>query len=510
MFNRRRFVLAGTPLLIAGRHSLAAMLAGQDGMPVAVLRIHPETPIGAIPADMMGLSYESTQLGEPDFFSPGNHGLISLFRRLSPHGSLRLGGNTSEFTFFKAAESVQSPAWTPAPTQPTELTPITPLALRNLRRFLDETGWNCIYGLNLGTGTPERAAEEAEAVTRILGPRLDFFQIGNEPNNYIRYRLRSATWGPEAFLEQWLDFAKAVVRRVPQAKLAGPDCYPTREWVEVFSARAKAELGSHLVALTDHYYAEGPPTSPNATMENLLHDTNIDDSILVMSEFGKTTGLPCRMTEVNSCYQGGKPGVSDTFGSALWAANLTLRLLASGFCGVNFHGGSARQIKASLGGVMPGDSVANGAAMDSYYTPIAGTATYGYRARPIYYGMQMVSQMASSTLVKARFASVDRDLTAYAALDRDGKTLQIALFNMGTQATELTIDPGMPTRLNSAKWLSAPAVDATSDIRLVCEKNPGSAELSGLSATLHQKGPRDVHMKMPSAALVLIQMARLG
>lgn len=508
MFNRRQFVLAGTPLLIAGRASLAALAADHLTLPAAALRIHPETILATIPPDMMGLSYESTQLGEPDVFSPGNHELIALFRRLSPHGSLRLGGNTSEFTFFKSAESVRPPAWSPAPTQPAELTPITPGALRNLRGFLDATGWSCIYGLNLGTGTPERAAEEAEAVTGILGPTLDYFQIGNEPNNYIRYRLRSATWGPEAFVEQWLEFAKAVVHRVPQAKFGGPDCYPTRDWVEVFCARAKAESGAHLVALTDHYYAEGPPTSPDATMENLLHDTNVNDSISVMSEFGRITGLPCRMTEVNSCYSGGKPGVSDTLGSALWAANLTLRLLASGFRGVNFHGGSARQIKASLGGVLPGDSVANGAAMDSYYTPIAGTAARGYSARPIYYGMEMVSQMASSTMVKASFASADRDLTAYATLD--GRTLQIALFNMGKQASDLTIDPGIPARFHSATWLGAPTVDATSGTRLAHEQNPRFSELSGSSAQLNQRGPRDLQVKMPPAASVLIQLRALS
>jgi hypothetical protein len=506
MFNRRKFVLAGAPLLLAGRRSLAKVLTSQDTAPVAALRIHPEEALGTVPANMMGLSYESTQLGEPAIFSPDNHGLIALFKTLSPHGNLRLGGNTSEFTYFKATVSVPSPAWSPAPTQPDALTPITPLALHNLRGFLDATGWNCIYGLNLGTGTPERAAEEAEAVNRILGPKLDYLQIGNEPNNYIRYKLRPSTWDPEAFLDQWLDFARAIVRRSPQTKLGGPDCYPTREWVQVFSARAKAEMGEHLVALTDHYYAEGPPTSPKATMANLLHDTNVDDSISVMSEFGRITGLDCRMTEVNSCYQGGKPGVSDTLGSALWAANLTLRLLASGFCGVNFHGGSARQIKASLGGILPGDSVAKNLATDSYYTPIAGTATLGYRARPIFFGMQMVSQMANSTRIKASFAAKDCDLTAYAALDAASGMLKIAIFNMGGQARDLTIDPGRAVRPETTTWLCGPSVDSTVDIRLGDVQYQDSFGVPRIRGTLHQKDSRYLALEMPPTSAVVIHL----
>jgi hypothetical protein len=505
MHNRRHFILAGTQLLIAGR-GLSGMLTSSERSPVATLRIRPEETIGPIPTNMMGLSYESTQLGEPDVFSPANQGLISLFKTLSPHGSLRLGGYTGEFTYFKPTDSVQSPFWAPEPTEPPTLTPITMFALRNLRGFLDATGWTCIYGLNIGTGTPERAAEEAEAVTRILGDKLDYFQIGNEPNNFVRFNMRPATWGPDAYVEQWLQFARVIVRRVPQAKLGGPDCYPAREWVKTFSERAKAEMGGHLFELTDHYYAEGPPTSPEATMDNLLHDKRVDESISVMAEYGRIASLPYRMTEVNSCYMGGKPGVSDTLGSGLWAADLTLRLLTSGFCGINFHGGSARQIKAAFGGVMPGDRVANGNATDSYYTPIAGTAALGYTARPIFFGMQLVAKMAGSTLVKTSFASANRDLTAYGALDNNRKLLQIAVFNMGAQARGLTIDLGKPMHFHAATWLAGPAVDATKDIRIVEEKRQRSSLMPGMPGAVHQTAPRELHLTMAPTTAALIQL----
>jgi hypothetical protein len=216
------------------------------------------------------------------------------------------------------------------------------------------------------------------------------------------------------------------------------------------------------------------------------------------------------MTEVNSCYQGGKPGVSDTLGSALWAANLTLRLLASGFCGVNFHGGSARQIKASLGGVMPGDSVAKGKATDSYYTPIAGTATLGYSTRPIFLGMQMVARMGNSTLINTSFASGHPDLTAYAALSEEHGTMQIILFNMGNEKQNVTIHSGHSMHIKTARWLCGPSVDATRDIQLLEIINDGkSSRASALPVTLRQVPRGDIALNMPPTTAVQIHLHEL-
>ncbi|HEY0308846.1 MAG TPA: glycosyl hydrolase family 79 C-terminal domain-containing protein [Acidobacteriaceae bacterium] len=467
MMNRRRFLVSAPTslaMLGAAAHPLWGM--GTAMSQPLTLQVHPGQHRGFIPRDVMGLSYESTQLGEPEYFAPSNKALVQFLRTLSPSGSLRLGGNTSEFTYFKANATVEAPAWFPQPTQPKELTPITPAALHNLRHFLNVTGWNCIYGLNLGTGTPERAAEEAAAVVEILGSKLEYLQIGNEPNNYIRYRLRSDAWNEKVYLAEWLSFARAIVKRIPTARLAGPDMGAEAAWMNLFASEAVAEMKQHLVAITDHFYAEGPPTSPESTMQNLLlNPKKIDHEINVTATAGHHAGLPFRMTEVNSCYSGGKPGVSNTLGSALWAGDLTLKLLSAGFCGINFHGGSARQIRASLGGKMPGDAVAKSEADDSYYTPIAGSASHGYSARPIFYGMLLVARMAGANLVESSFSEAQSTITAYAALTATGKTMQIAIFNKGSQATDMLLSTGKLFHTASVQRLTGPALEATTGIR---------------------------------------------
>ena len=53
----------------------------------------------------------------------------------------------------------------------------------------------------------------------------------------------------------------------------------------------------------------------------------------------RAAGLPFRMSEGNSCWNGGQPGVSDTLASALWSADVMLQFAAAGCAGVNMHGG---------------------------------------------------------------------------------------------------------------------------------------------------------------------------
>ena len=168
-----------------------------------------------VPRDFIGLSYEAMQLEDPTFFSPGNVGLVQQFRALTPHGVLRLGGNTSEFSWWKA--NATDPALVrpkgvvdDGEPSPDTLFAITPDAIRALKGFLDATGWTCIYGLNLGYGTVATDVPEAEFVYHTLGSSLLSFQIGNEVDIFYRHLRDKATWNVDTYLQQWLTIARAV------------------------------------------------------------------------------------------------------------------------------------------------------------------------------------------------------------------------------------------------------------------------------------------------------------
>ena len=284
----------------------------------------------------------------------------------------------------------------------------TALALRNLRGFLDATGWSCLYGLNLGQGTRENAAAEAAAVYRILGPRLLALQIGNEPDSF-RKRYRPPTYSPDDFMKEWNAFHAAIVATTPAAKFAGPGISNKLPYLAAFSA--EAHLHPDVILLTGHYYAMGPACSPDATLDQLfdpdprlatIHLHNLP----AIADAVKTANLPFRMSEGNSCWDGGKPGVSDTLASALRCAATMLRFAQMGWCGVNLHGGG-----------------------NGFYTPIAGAPSTGFTRRPEYFGIQFAQRFAGSTFQPALLRGAPPGVSAY-ALAFHKRQRPVAVFNM--------------------------------------------------------------------------------
>jgi len=401
--------------------------------PVGILKLQSSSG-QPIPVDYVGFSYETLQLADPTFFAADNRQLVALFRDLAPQGVLRIGGNSSEFCWWQTRVDQPPP---PDPSSannadnwmPHKMTAITPLAIDRMAGFLDATGWKAIYGLNLGTGTPERAAEESAYVARVLGPRLLYFQIGNEPEYYrdSNNGLRPADWDFEKYLAQWAAMARAVMERVPGARFGGPDVGSDGSWVVRFAQEAPKLFPDRIVACTGHYYAEGPPDNPAVTVARLLApDPRIDRDLTRMADAAAKAGIHYRMTEGNSCYRGGKPGMSNAFCSALWAADYMLKLATYGCVGVNLHGGGSKQIRDALGGHLPGESLdptaATVAREGSFYTPIAGSREAGFSARPIFYGMMLAGQLAGGRLRPVTLDAAPLGVTAYAADMEKGGT----------------------------------------------------------------------------------------
>ena len=409
------------------------------------LAIDPATRLANIPADFMGLSYESGQLAYPDFFSPQNLALIQMFRMLSPAGVLRLGGNLSEFTVWSQTEPPTPPEASglvgpdPGHREPRTFT-ITPHSIRNLQGFLSATGWRCIYGLNLGGGTVEQALAEGGFVAKTLGNQLMSVQFGNEPDLFRHRDQGNKPWTFDEYLAKWNSFRAAFHEKLPNVAVAGPDTASDQIWVKQFLQDVPKEV----VMATSHYYPLGPPTDSTMTIEMLLHPVaRFETSCRQEIEFAKAAGLPFRMTEGNSCYNAGKPGVSDTFASTLWAADYCLQMASLGCVGVNLHGG------------------ANG-----FYSPIVGSIESGFTARPEYYGLMLVQQFAGRSLHGTALDVHGANVTAYAAA-AEGATDLVAVLNKESRNLEMMI-AGFPAGIKQAtvERLEAPAIDAKDRVTL--------------------------------------------
>ena len=362
-----------------------------------------------VPLTYTGLSYELAQLTDPQFFSATNRELVTHFRLLSPHGVLRTGGNTSEFCWFQADAATVAPKLRLPPGNleenwmPHRLFAIRPEAIDALAGFLQATGWKLIYGLNFGNSTPERAATEAAYVAQAVGERLEFFQIGNEPDLYqsANNGTRPPGWSFADYLKEWTAYAEAIAARVPGARFGGPDVNGSSDWITSFGEEVSADVGARLTTLTGHYYAEGPPNDPRVTTERLLKGSaKIAGEMEKIEAVAKARGLAYRMTEGNSCYRGGKPGMSNAFAAALWAGDYMLELASLGCAGVNLHGGRSSFLTAGLGDHTPGMEVAKTpqAMRIGFYTPIFSEPGAPVKAMPIFYGMLLANQFAGGTM----------------------------------------------------------------------------------------------------------------
>src|SRR5580700_2825636 len=270
MLTRRKFLATAACTMAAAR------LPAQGQSKVRVSIGIPKDATGPqMPIDFVGLSYEVQQLANPSLFSAQNSGLIREFKALSLTGVLRLGGNTSEFAYWKPTPSSREPEH----PQVREVTgepkaqyyAVTTEAVSNLAEFLQATGWTCLYGIGMGTNTPARAAEEAAFVAEMLGSRLQYFQVGNEADLFDRHLRDPKTWSARAYLEEWLTLARAITARVPGAKFGMPDVASNISWLtEIAGQWRSIQAPPQVTTLTHHYYFGGPATNPEVNIANLL------------------------------------------------------------------------------------------------------------------------------------------------------------------------------------------------------------------------------------------------
>jgi len=280
LVERRQLLsgLAGTAASLAVWRPARAQAQADVSLGVAY-----ESAGTAIPADFIGLSYESALLASSDYFTPRNPSVVGLLRALGANGVLRIGGNTSERTVWSGAGS----------SSPTDGFVITPATIDALAALLRALGWRLIYGLNLARGTPQAAADEAAYVADAVGPQLLAFQISNEPDGFGRWSaVRPSSYDVSDFLAEWQRFHSAIRARLPEAPFAGPAVAGETAWIAPFAEMARGSL----VLLTRHYYSDGPARAPHINLPRLLSSARQLGPILSdLQKIARTYHLPYRI-----------------------------------------------------------------------------------------------------------------------------------------------------------------------------------------------------------------------
>jgi hypothetical protein len=440
-----------------------------------------ENANGSIGPAFAGLSYEKSWLYQP-LFAGSNTDLIGLFQRLGT-SILRIGGNSTDQN-----------VWTPNGAGQTE-GQIAPSDVAAAAAFVQATGWQCLYSINLGgsaTGatTPALAAAEVAYAAQQFGSSLFGIEIGNECDLYgDSGSYYAGDWSLGQFETLWGQYRAAIVAATPGVAVTGPaSAFDESTWTVPFG---EAVTSREISLLTQHYY-RGNGLLPSATAAFLISpDTVLAGDLAILSAGAETIGVPYRMTECNSFFNAGAPGVSDSYASSLWVIDYLFNCVQGGASGVNFHGG----------GNGPG------------YTPIANSSGTIIGARPEYYGILLFTLAGQGTLYTTQLSAGTLNVSAYAVKTAAGGLNLIVNNKDATQNLQLTAQ--LPQTANGATLLamtqltdgtSGPSLAATSGVTIQgTSVNPDGAFSPSAAYTL-APGRSQVTCYVPALSAVLIQI----
>ncbi|KAF5326359.1 hypothetical protein D9611_001067 [Ephemerocybe angulata] len=195
----------------------------------------------------------------------------------------------------------------------------------------------------------------AEVGQQVLGRRLIGLQVGNEPDLYSRHGHRPSTYSPFDYFGEFGALVAAMsgeAHGANQHLLIGPNI-ATGDWTPemVWNTGFVDSYSSNLAYLAvEHYPADncfaqfgiGTPADPQELFASYLtHAAGraIIEPYLNSTAFAQEKGKRLMMFETNTASCGGFPGISDSFGAALWALDYGMQMAHSNFSGALFHVG---------------------------------------------------------------------------------------------------------------------------------------------------------------------------
>jgi hypothetical protein len=442
------------------------------------------TSVGAIGSAFAGLSYEKSALTYP-LFQASNTDLIGMFERLGP-SLLRVGGN-----------SVDETVWTPNGVGRTA-GQIAPSDVVALAAFVKAAGWQCLYGVNLGgsaTGvqTTALAAAEVAYAAQQFGSSLLGIEIGNECDLYgDTGSYYAGAWSLTQFETLWAQYRTAILATTPGVTITGPASASNEStWTVPFG---QSVTKSEIALLTQHYY-RGNGQSASSTAANLVTpDTTVVNDLSILKAGAANIGIPFRMSECNSYYNGGASGVSNAYCSSLWIIDYLFAVAQGGAVGANFHGG--------------GDGTG--------YTPIANDSTTGavVEARPEFYGILLFTLAGQGTVCQTTVSASSLNVTGYTVKTAAGG-LNLIIVNKDSSAN-LNLAITLPQTVTKATLLemtqltagaTGPSLSATEGVTIQGASVNIDGTFSPAAAYTLSPSGTQVSCYVPALSAVLIELS---
>jgi hypothetical protein len=337
---------------------LAAFAAGATGARAApfAVNVSQSTVGGPMYPRFLGLAFEYSQI--PQLAGSTVQSVDPVFVRLvrnlvaSGRPSIRIGGLSTDRTWWRVPGMRQPPGITYT---------LTPRWTAAAAAISHATGAWLIPGIELEAASPHLSGYEAAQLLAHLGhSEVAAFELGNEPLNYglipwykklhgrpVPWYVRGGTpvyaeprsWSPSEYLNEF----GLALDAMPHVPLAGPGA-ANPYWLRDFAGRFLAP-GSALRLISYHAYPlnnciKNPSAPAYPSIPHLLSlqaSRGLLGPAAPYISYAHRVGATFRIAEMGTVSCNGRAGVSDTFASALWAADALFDAFRAGVDGVNLH-----------------------------------------------------------------------------------------------------------------------------------------------------------------------------
>ncbi len=433
----------------------------------------------SIPPDFMGLSEEwwDAAHGMGSAETGVNWIYRQLLSNLTAYGSdpvnIRVGGESTDTSGAPTSTSTQ---------------PFAELTKAMGNRFE--------LGVNLGADNVNLATTQATAyLSQMPQGSVTAIEIGNEPDLYARNGYRPPTYTVDDYFSDFAKWKNNIIPATPSGtKLMGP------AWGSAGmlgnSSTFLAQNATAVAVVSQHYYVTGPNLNPaqNILLQSWASTTE-PEAIAPAVALAHAKGLTFRMGEFNSIYDGGTAGISNAFGSALWAIDTMFELANVGADGVNWEAGGGNYCDPFL-----------------FTTNTSkGITSYGLSTvRPLYYGLLFFQAATAngSQLVPVDL-KVQANMKAWATIDSSG-TPRLAVINKDNTYGTIAITVSGYNKASIIR-LRAPSYTATSGVTLGGQTFDGSTDgtIQGTQSSEVTYGSNGLfHIWMPGTSAALLVFSK--
>ena len=178
-------------------------------------------------------------------------------------------------------------------------------------------------------------------------------------------------------------------------------------------------------------------------MDNLLTfpDPDLGPILSKVKTAADNIRVPFRITEANSATRGGVDGVSNVYGSALWALDNIFTIALGGASGLHFHGG-ARATYSSFN--FGSENVTD--------------------IRPLYYALLFSKMMGEGTLLSSTIDSGGFNLSVYAIKTVSG--FSVMFVNKENQSFKVALQLPASVSRATVQQLTGPGLSSTTGIKI--------------------------------------------